>query len=119
MKINNRVSWAARILSVVFALFMSIFAMDVFSENTSFGNMLLALCIHLIPTFIILLILLFSWRWEWIGATAYLLLGILYIFFANKKMDWTAYVLISGPLFVLGILFLIAWRQKIKKKKSL
>ena len=116
MKDNNQhtgiIRWAARILSIAFALFLSIFAMDVFSEGYGFWQTILALLMHLVPTFLILLILLISWKREWIGAGFYTILGILYIVLEWGKFDWAAYALIAGPLFVLGILFFIGWNQE-------
>jgi|ERR1019366_5417000 hypothetical protein len=116
MKNNNQnvgiIGWTARIISIAFAVFISIFAMDVFSEGYGFWNTALALFMHLIPTFLIILILILSWKREWIGGSVYTILGILYIVFAWGKFDWSAYALISGPIFILGILFFISWYQK-------
>src|ERR1035441_3495384 len=42
--------WTPRIICILFACFVSIFALDVFQENHGFWNTLLALLIHLIPT---------------------------------------------------------------------
>ena len=105
-------AWMARILSILFALFISIFAMDVFSEGFGFWKTMLALFIHLLPALLVIIILLLSWRWEWIGGVIYSILGIAYIVYGWGKFDWTAFIFISGPLFLLGILFLIAWYQK-------
>ena len=49
--------WAPRILCIAFALFISVFALDVFSEGYSVGELLVALFMHLIPTMIILVVL--------------------------------------------------------------
>jgi len=35
--------WAPRVLGILFALFLSLFALDVFSEGYSFGETMLAL----------------------------------------------------------------------------
>ena len=106
------INLAARIISIAFALFISIFSLDVFSENYGFPKIVLALLIHLIPTFLVFLVLLLSWRREWIGGLVYIGLGILYIISGKGSMNWTANLLIDGPLFILGILFFIAWYQK-------
>ena len=54
--------WTPRIICLLFAAFISLFALDVFEENHGFWNTLLALSLHLIPTAILLLILATSWR---------------------------------------------------------
>ncbi len=100
--------WAPRLLTVLFASFISLFAFDVFDSGHSFWETVLALLIHLIPTGIVLLILLIAWRWEWVGTVLFIGLGLLYLF-GTPHLDWSAHLLISGPLFVMGVLFLVNW----------
>ena len=64
---------------------------------------------HLIPTFAVLAVLALSWRWEWIRATLFSLLGVLYIVMAWGKFPLSAFLAISGPLFTMGALFLLNW----------
>ncbi|MGQ0603506.1 MAG: DUF7670 domain-containing protein [Anaerolineales bacterium] len=47
--------WIPRILTILFAGFVSLFALDVFVEGYGFWETLLALLMHLIPTGLILL----------------------------------------------------------------
>ncbi len=110
----NLIRLTARILEIGFALFISQFAMDVFTEHESIGKTILDLGMHLIPTFALLLIIFLSWKREWIGGVGYTLLGVAYIIAAKGKMGLTAYVVIAGPLFILAILFFFIWF--IKKK---
>ena len=101
--------WMPRILCILFAIFVSMFALDVFSEGYSFWETIIALLMHLIPTGIILIVLVFSWRWEWIGAILFTALGVLYIVKFEGRFHWSAYFMMSGPLFLTGFLFLINW----------
>ena len=101
--------WAPRILGILFAISISLFALDVFGEGYSFGETVLALGMHLIPTAILLVVLILAWRWEWIGGILFPGLGILYLVTAGGLFNWSALV-ISGPLFLVGILFLINWQ---------
>ena len=57
--------WTPRVLCLLFAVFLSLFALDVFNEGYGFWKTILALLMHLIPTWIVLAILAISWRWEW------------------------------------------------------
>lgn len=108
---SGNIRWTARITSIAFALFISLFAMDVFSEIAGLWQTMSALLVHLVPTLIVVLILIISWRNEIIGGILYTTLGIVYVVFSWGKFDWTAYALIAGPLFLLGILYYISWRQ--------
>ncbi len=56
--------WIPRALCLVFAAFISIFALDVFGEGLRGWQTALALLMHLIPTFLILIVLAVSWRWN-------------------------------------------------------
>ncbi|HRQ38104.1 MAG TPA: hypothetical protein PLD25_09335 [Chloroflexota bacterium] len=100
--------WTPRVLGILFAAFISIFALDVFGAGYSFWETILALLMHLIPTGIVLLILALSWRWELIGGILFPVLGILYLI-AFEGQHWSAYLLIAGPLFLIGALFLLDW----------
>jgi len=110
--VSNRVEWPARILTILFAGFISIFALDVFSEGLDFWNTIPALLLHLTPAFIILFILWLSWNRSWPGAIFFPLLGLVYLITAWGKFHWTAYAVISGPLFLLGVLYFISWITK-------
>lgn len=102
--------WTPRIFCIAFAVFVSLLALDVFGEGYSFFETILAFLIHLIPTGIILIALVVSWRWEWMGAIAFTALGVLYIvIFWDREFSWSIYVMMSGPLFLLGVLFLVNW----------
>jgi hypothetical protein len=39
----------------------------------------------------------------------FIALGVLYLVMAWGRFHWSAYLLISGPLFLVGVLFLINW----------
>jgi hypothetical protein len=98
----------------VFALFISLFALDVFGEGRGFWETVLALVMHLIPTFLILILLVISWRREWIAGVIFPVFGIFYIVEAwNKPFGtWSTFLLVAGPPVAVGILFLLNWRYR-------
>jgi heme O synthase-like polyprenyltransferase len=99
--------WAPRMLGILFAAFISIFALDVVEENRGLGQMLLALAMPLIPTALVALVLVLAWRREWIGAVSFFALGLIYAIWARQHPSWI--LLIGGPLFLVGALFLGGW----------
>jgi hypothetical protein len=99
--------WAPRVLSIAFVAFLSLFALDVFSEGRAFWPTVLALLIHLIPSAILVLVVALAWRWEWIGAVLFAGVGFLYLATAWKHPTWV--LLISGPLFLIAALYLLDW----------
>jgi len=72
--------WTPRCLGLAFALYLSMFAMDVFGEGLGFWRTSLALFMHLIPVFVLLLVLALAWRWEWIGAAAFAGAALVFLF---------------------------------------
>jgi hypothetical protein len=107
--------WAPRGLVILQAAFISIFALDVFGEGYTFWQTVLALFMHLLPTFAVLIVLAIAWRWEWIGAVLLAGLGIFYIFSIGIKIHWSASLIIAGPLFLAGGLFLANWIIKTRQ----
>lgn len=101
--------WVPRVLGVLFAAFVSLFALDVFGAGYGFWGTVAALLIHLIPTYAILIALAIGWRWEWAGAVLFAGFGASYLVMAWGDVDWSAFVVISGPSFVIGGLFLVSW----------
>jgi hypothetical protein len=101
--------WTPRILCILFAIFISLFALDVFDQDAGLGETILALLIHLIPTYVVLIVLALAWRRAWIGAIAFIGLAAFYVVATRAREHWAAYLGISGPLVLTGVLFLADW----------
>ena len=121
-KTSKFIYWTPRILSIIFILFLALFSLDIFEMNLGFWGTLVGLFIHNIPVFILLIILIISWKHEIVGGIAFILAGILYIAFILMNVMTTGFewyylawaVQISGIAFFIGIMFLVGW---FKKKK--
>jgi hypothetical protein len=105
--LKHTLFWSPRVLSILFVLFISLFALDVFSEGHGFWQTMLALLIHLIPTGIIIVAIVIAWRREWIGAVLFIACGLSYLFTNLRHVSWI--LTISGPLLFIGVLFLLSW----------
>ena len=116
--IRQLLFWSPRVLTILFALFLSLFALDVFEEGYGFWETVLALFMHLIPTWIVLAVLALSWRWEWIGTVLFVALALIYAYFAVGRghPEWT--VPISGPLLLIAGLFLVNWLYRKQLRAS-
>ena len=99
--------WSPRILAVLYAMFISLFALDVFSEGTGFWQTVGALALHLIPTGIVVGLLVLSLRRERLGGALFVLTGIVYAIPAMAHLHTAVVLVIAGPLFAIGILFLL------------
>ena len=103
--------WLPRVLSILFAMFISIFALDVFGEGYNFWETLVALFMHLVPTFILVAVLAIAWRWERVGAALFLALAIIYLVLTDGRM-----LTIPIPLIIVSLLFLVSWRVTLKPR---
>jgi hypothetical protein len=99
--------WSPRVLSIAFVVFISLFALDAFSEGHGFWLTMPAVIIHLIPTVIVTVAIVISWRREWIGGVVFIAIGLFYLFTNLRHVSWI--LTISGPLLLIGILFFINW----------
>lgn len=117
-KVGKFVYWTPRILSIAFLLFLAMFSLDVFGEGYSFWQVLLGLFMHNIPVFILAAVLWISWKHEWVGGVVFILAGLLYIVFPARNAPWYLAIswilMIAGPAFLIGGLFLANW---FKRKK--
>jgi positive regulator of sigma E activity len=85
-----------RILAILFIVFFTIFALDVFDQDRWF----VALLMHLIPAFTLLVLTIVAWSHEKIGGILFLLAGIVMAFFFHSPT-------IASPAFLIGGLFLV------------
>jgi hypothetical protein len=106
--------WTPRIMAILFALFLSIFALDVFGEGYSLWQTILALFMHLIPVYILLIALALAWRWEWVGAVVFIGFSVWYLMTTGGQFPWSVYLIVAGPPLLIGVLFLLNWLYKTK-----
>lgn len=99
--------WGLRVLAVLFILFISLFAFDVFGEYETVWETLLALFMHLIPSFLLIIVTVIAWRWRVSGGMLFVLLGLVSIVFFRTYVDVIVFLLISLPPMVLGIFFVL------------
>lgn len=110
IKTKQVLFWAPRILCILFSAILSMFALfDAFNDGNGFRETIFALLIHLAPAFLVVITLVIAWRWEWIGAILFSALALFYLVWSGR-IDWS--LVISGPLFFIGILFLLNWVYK-------
>ena len=99
----------ARGLTMLFMVFTATFALDSINSSRSFPEMLPDFFMNLLPTFVLLVIFLLGLRREWIATVGYFGLALGYSFLAYQHTSWI--LVIAAPLFILGLLYFIAWMQ--------
>jgi len=120
-KVSRWLYWTPRILSILFLLFLGMFSFDVFGNNYTFWQTVGAFLMHNIPVFVLAILLWISWKHELVGAIAFCLAGLLYVYLTLFRAQIPWYIalswsmIIAGPAFLVGILFYLNWRRKRKK----
>ena len=102
--------WTPRVLTIAFAMFLALFALDVFNEGYTGWRLLLALVMHLKWPAMVAAMLVLAWRWEWVGTLLFAGLGMYYLRYNLRHPNWI--LVISGPLFLIAALFLINWLMR-------
>jgi hypothetical protein len=104
-----------RVIVILATLFVSIFALDSFSNNHSIWQQLGEFVIHLIPSFVLIAFLIIAWKWELVGGIIFTLLSLIFspiIYYHNYKMNHSIamsleiILLITFPFFVAGVFFM-------------
>ncbi len=102
--------WTPRIAGILFVLFVSLFAFDVFEEGLGVWGTLLALFVHLLPSLLLAIAIYVAWKREWVGAVLFVGWAIWYvIFFRDRDFPWMTYALMAGIPAAIGLLFLADW----------
>jgi len=102
--------WLPRIWAMIYIVFISIFALDVFGADFSF----VALFMHLLPSLFLTVCLLVAWRHELIGAILFCSFAITYVAVIFSRFEWTAFLIIVLPLLAISALFFVSALAKIK-----
>lgn len=119
--------WLPRILCIIAILFVSMFALDAFSSEDNFIVQLGDFIMHLIPSFVLLFLLIVSWKKELLGGIIFMIIGLgmsPFIFNKNYSMNdsfWMSLgiiMTITIPFFIVGVLFLVSYYKNRKNKKA-
>ncbi|MFC1810130.1 hypothetical protein ACFLZH_01385 [Patescibacteria group bacterium] len=102
----NSLRWGARILTIIFILFISMFSIDVFFEGYLFPEVLIALFMHMIPSFLLIAALIIAWKYPKIGGIIFILFALFTIFFFKTCKEVITFLIITLPPALIGLLFL-------------
>ncbi len=102
--IRTLLIWSPRLLAILFALFLGIFAMDAVGQGP------LAVLVHLIPSGLLLAVVALAWRWPCVGTAAFLVFALLIgaPTLARGGAPW----LFCLPMLLISGLYFLAWRVK-------
>lgn len=98
----------SRALTLLFILFLSLFALDAFSGQASFFVKLTGFVIHLVPSLVLLGVLLISYRSPSLSGLIFILLSLVFTLYFKTYTVAVNFLTISFPLAVIGVLFIVS-----------
>lgn len=119
---KNKLEWIPRILLILINTFVAIFAFDVFEGNATLSEKLLGLLIHLIPNFLLLLLLIIAWVKPVIGGILCITLALIFgiwlgvwrIFTSGGFENIYPMLILVFPLIIIGIMFIVFGKKREK-----
>ena len=103
--------YAPRVIGILGILFLSSFALDVFGQGYSASELVVALFMHLIPSLVLIAVLTLAWIYERLGGALFIAAAIVpWAVFPDN--DLIANLIISGPFFIVGLLFWMSGSRK-------
>jgi len=100
---------APRVLGLLYALLLSLFAFDSWEGVASFGEGLAVFIIHLTPVYLVLFALIVGLKWPRPGGLLFLVLAAGFTAFFGWRDAYTL-LLLAAPPALIGVLFLLDGR---------
>ena len=95
---------AAKVVALAGIALLSVFALDVFGSGEPLPTVVVALLMHLLPSFALLAVLAMAWRWPLAGGLLFLLAGAAVFLFLRNPFGVN--LMLAGPLLLAGSLFI-------------
>lgn len=111
LKNHSFIFYFPRVLSCIYILFLSLFALDVLTEYIGW-SVILPLFIHLLPAIVLLVTTIFAWKYELVGVLIFLAFALLYVFTIGLGQPWSWYVVIPLPATLVSLFFFLSWLEK-------
>lgn len=121
------IHWMPRILCILAILFISMFALDSFNSEQTFWKKIADFSMHLIPSFVIIVLLIVAWKWELPGGILMIVLAIGFmplVYSMNLSMNSSVIMsllvilMINFPFVIIGVLFILSYFLKRKNTKE-
>lgn len=105
---DRLLTWAPRVLGILVALFLGLFAFDAARGQNPVFDAAFEFVAHAIPAAFVLALVAAAWHRRWIGAVGFTAAALAYaVVMSRGRVDWI--LVISGPLLIVGVLFLWSW----------
>ncbi|MBK9731060.1 MAG: hypothetical protein IPO83_07210 [Chitinophagaceae bacterium] len=119
------IHWIASIICLIAILFISMFALDAFDPALTFIQQLKSFMMHLIPSFVLLSLYIFTLKKELTGGLIFLLIGLAlspFIYTHNFNLNHSVgtslgiVAMINLPFIIVGVLFIVSYYLHRRKR---
>lgn len=112
LRLSRFLYYTPRIAGLLMIVFVSLFALDVFSMGGNFWRQLLAFVIHAAPAILLSIVMIFAWRKPVIGFIIFGIAAIFFLRFVLFGQDFGAgnFMMFVAPLALISGLFWINWK---------
>ncbi|MDO9511524.1 MAG: hypothetical protein Q7J34_07180 [Bacteroidales bacterium] len=99
----------AMVIGIIYAIFISIFAVDVFRPGMFLLEEIAQFFVQLIPGVMVIVLVIWSLFKPFHAGVVLILTGLLSIWFFSTNTKVLSFMLISFPIIFSGLLMIIAW----------
>lgn len=120
-RLTSFIYWTPRIAGILIALFVAMFALDVFDGQASIWMMIGGFFIHALPGIIMGGVVALAWRKPVIGFVVFLLSAVFFlrtVIRAPFQDSLGMLLLFSGPMAMIATLFWANWRWHIQRNPA-
>ncbi len=103
---------APRIAAIAIIFFVSLFSLDVFDMEGTPLQLAGAFLMHSLPSIVMIVLLVIAWKRPVVGFVAFLLAGLFFLRFVFLGGGLGHFLLFSGPLLLVSVMFYLDWRWK-------
>ena len=109
-----------RIAGIIIAVFISLFALDVFDMGGTIWQKIGGFVIHAAPALIFGLVMFFAWKRPLIGAIVFGLGAVYFLRFIlfGRFFEFPNFLIFFCPLAAISLLFYLNWKWKLTKPLS-
>ena len=114
LRLSRFLYYTPRIAGLLMIVFISLFALDVFSMGGNLWRQLLAFLLHAAPAILLAIVMVFAWRKPVIGFIIFGIAAIFFLRFVFIGQDFGAgnFMMFVAPLALISGLFWINWKWK-------
>ena len=112
LRLSRFLYYTPRVAGILMIIFVSLFALDVFSMGGNFWQKLFAFLIHAAPSILLAIVMFFAWRKPVVGFIIFGVAAILFLRFVFFGQDFGAgnFMMFVAPLALISAMFWINWK---------